>query len=140
MSVGSKREGRGLTHRPATITRAQMARAIKSDPVVAEDTSARPRTRGDCVNGPRPCPWVACRHHLALEVNERGNVRLVFPDRDLEQMTETCSLDVADAGQLTLHEVGDLLNITRERARQLEAGAMEWFKLAGGDAVAKSSR
>ena len=24
----------------------------------------RPRTRGDCVNGIRPCPWVGCGHHL----------------------------------------------------------------------------
>jgi hypothetical protein len=23
-----------------------------------------PVTRGDCVDGPRPCPWLRCRHHL----------------------------------------------------------------------------
>lgn len=23
----------------------------------------RPRVRGDCVEGPRPCPWATCRHH-----------------------------------------------------------------------------
>lgn len=28
----------------------------------------RPRTRAQCQDGPRPCPWVACRHHLLLEV------------------------------------------------------------------------
>ena len=24
----------------------------------------RPRTRADCLKGPRPCPWIMCRHHL----------------------------------------------------------------------------
>lgn len=28
----------------------------------------RPLTRADCVDGPRPCPWVGCRHHLLIEV------------------------------------------------------------------------
>lgn len=28
----------------------------------------RPRTRGECKDGPRPCPWVSCRHHLLLEI------------------------------------------------------------------------
>jgi DNA-directed RNA polymerase sigma subunit (sigma70/sigma32) len=35
-------------------------------------------------------------------------------------MAETCALDVADRGGATLEEVGDLLNITRERVRQME--------------------
>ncbi len=34
------------------------------------DVHARPRTRGDCADGPRPCPWYRCRHHLGLEVIE----------------------------------------------------------------------
>lgn len=28
----------------------------------------RPRTRGDCLQEARPCPWVGCRQHLLLEV------------------------------------------------------------------------
>lgn len=30
----------------------------------------RPRTRADCVDAPRPCPWASCRHHLLLEVSK----------------------------------------------------------------------
>lgn len=30
----------------------------------------RPRTRGDCLAEARPCPWVGCRHHLLLEVEQ----------------------------------------------------------------------
>ena len=32
------------------------------------DGVARPLTRAECKDGPRPCPWVSCRHHLLLEV------------------------------------------------------------------------
>jgi DNA-directed RNA polymerase sigma subunit (sigma70/sigma32) len=35
-------------------------------------------------------------------------------------MAETCSLDVADRGGITLEEVGAILNLTRERIRQVE--------------------
>jgi len=35
-------------------------------------------------------------------------------------MKESCSLDLADRGELTLDEVGPMLNIARERIRQIE--------------------
>lgn len=28
----------------------------------------RPKTRADCLQEARPCPWVGCRHHLLLEI------------------------------------------------------------------------
>jgi hypothetical protein len=31
----------------------------------------RPRTRGECRNGERPCPWAACEHHLLIDRGER---------------------------------------------------------------------
>src|SRR5262249_27665897 len=42
--------------------------------------------------------------------------------RELEvwEMTETCALDVADRGGTTLEEVGAIMNLTRERIRQVE--------------------
>src|SRR5690606_3867534 len=27
----------------------------------------KPRTRAECVDGPRPCPFVSCRHHLYVD-------------------------------------------------------------------------
>jgi hypothetical protein len=30
----------------------------------------RPTTRAECRDEARPCPWVSCRHHLLLEVEE----------------------------------------------------------------------
>jgi hypothetical protein len=35
-------------------------------------------------------------------------------------MSETCALDVADRGGTTLEEVGAIMNLTRERIRQVE--------------------
>lgn len=80
----------------------------------------RPRTRDDCVNGPRPCPYVACRHHLYLDVTRGGGIKLNFPDLEVWEMTETCALDVADRGGATLDQVGNIMNLTRERVRQVE--------------------
>lgn len=78
----------------------------------------RPRTRGDCINGPRPCPWASCRHHLAFDINpSTGAIKVNHPDRELWELEHSCSLDVAEAGE---HVLG---GVTRERARQIERAA-----------------
>jgi DNA-directed RNA polymerase sigma subunit (sigma70/sigma32) len=43
-------------------------------------------------------------------------------------MPQTCSLDVADNGTLGLDGVAYLLNVTTERARQIETAALESFR------------
>jgi Sigma-70, region 4 len=80
-----------------------------------------PRNRADCAGGERPCPFVSCKHHLYLDVSARtGAIKLNFPDLEVWEMTETCALDVADRGGTTLEEVGAIMNLTRERIRQVE--------------------
>ena len=80
-----------------------------------------PVTRADCIGGDRPCPFVSCKHHLYLDVSARtGAIKLNFPDLEVWEMTETCALDVADRGGTTLEEVGAIMNLTRERIRQVE--------------------
>ena len=44
---------------------------------------------------------------------------------------ETCSLDVADRGGITLEEVGEILNLTRERIRQVEVRGLSKLKMVG---------
>jgi hypothetical protein len=86
-----------------------------------EVDTERPVTRADCANGERPCPFVSCQHHLYLDVSARtGAIKLNFPDLEVWEMTETCALDVADRGGTTLEEVGAIMNLTRERIRQVE--------------------
>jgi hypothetical protein len=81
----------------------------------------RPRTRADCGAEARPCPWVACKHHLYLDINpETGSIKINFPDREPWELEHTCSLDIADAGGKTLDEIGEITNLTRERIRQVE--------------------
>ncbi len=86
----------------------------------------RPQSRKECENGVRPCPYVACKHHLYLDVNpDTGSIKLNFPDVPVWEMEQTCALDVADRGGVTLEEVGDILNLTRERIRQVEVMGLE---------------
>jgi DNA-directed RNA polymerase sigma subunit (sigma70/sigma32) len=56
---------------------------------------------------------------------ETGSIKLNFPDLDVWEMQETCALDVADRGGITLEEVGEILNLTRERIRQVEVKGLE---------------
>lgn len=92
----------------------------------------RPATRGECVDGPRPCPFVSCQHHLYLDVDTtNGTIKINFPDvdvEDLDQLHDTCVLDVADRGGVTLEVAGELVNVTRERIRQIEEKAFGRLK------------
>jgi hypothetical protein len=108
----------------------QMRRALK-DPNAENypDDVERPVTRGDCHEMPRPCPFVSCSHHLALDVNpDTGVIKLNFPNLEIWEMPESCSLDVADKGGITLEEVGAIMNLTRERIRQVEVGGFQQIK------------
>ncbi len=91
----------------------------------------RPATRSQCENDIRPCPWVACKHHLYLDVNPiTGSIKINFPDLEPWEMNETCALDVADRAGITLEEVGEIMNLTRERIRQVEVRGLLKLKMA----------
>jgi hypothetical protein len=93
----------------------------------AEEPYERPKTRADCEQIVRPCPFVGCKHHLYLDVTQdNGNIRINFPDREPHQMPPdgSCALDVAEQGGVTLSAAGDLVNLTRERIRQVEVEAL----------------
>ncbi len=82
----------------------------------------RPRTRGECADIPRPCPFVSCKYHLYLEVNRRlGSITFNHAGEPEDLPADrSCALDVADEGGVTLAEAGASLGLTRERARQIE--------------------
>lgn len=114
------RGGRKRKERPRSIRVKRIGKkealAIQSEPEYW-----RPKTRGECAGVPRPCPYVGCRHHLFLDVSlNTGSIKLNFPDLEAWELGESCSLDVADRGGDTLERVGEIMNVTRERVRQLE--------------------
>lgn len=105
----------------------------------------RPRTRGECLEEARPCPWVGCKHHLLIEVLREGAGGLVLnqprrPGRRralrssaaaalvgvwiddaielLAAMPSGCSLDVADLGPQARMDVADQVGLSREGVRQ----------------------
>jgi hypothetical protein len=91
----------------------------------------RPVSRAECASGEmRPCPWVACKHHLYLDINpETGSIKINFPDLEPWEMKQTCALDVAERGGITLEEVGEIMNLTRERIRQVEVRGLLRLKM-----------
>jgi hypothetical protein len=85
----------------------------------------KPRVRSECADGPRPCPFVSCKYHLYIDVSARtGAIKLNFPDLEVWDLGESCALDVADRGGTTLEDVGAIMNLTRERIRQVEVKAL----------------
>ena len=131
MSDGERDSGRrGRPHRKRrsktisgkTLTQVEVLRGIELQEWMDH---RRPRMRGDCRDGLRPCPFVGCKYHLYLDINpETNSIKQNFPHKEVWELEETCSLDVAERGGLTLEEVGDLLNLTRERIRQMESHSL----------------
>lgn len=93
-----------------------------------------PTCRSQCRDGPRPCPWVACRFHLLLDVTEDGRLKQNhgFDEHDaqsiadaLQLMPQTCSLDVADRGPHRQQEIGDALGLTKQSIELMELRAIQ---------------
>jgi hypothetical protein len=114
------KSGRVRSRTVGRLSRAERAKAAAEG--YPEDVE-RPRTRADCEGGPRPCPFVSCAYHLYLDASATG-VKLNFPHLEVWDLKETCALDVADRGGATLEEVGQLVNLTRERVRQTEVSGL----------------
>ncbi len=90
----------------------------------------RPTNREECRGEVRPCPWVACKHHLYLDINpETGSIKINFPELEPWELKHTCALDVAERGGITLEEVGEIMNLTRERIRQVEVRGLLKLKM-----------
>lgn len=80
----------------------------------------RPVIRAECEDGIRPCPFVGCRHNLYIEAKHTGSIRQNFDCEPWDVPPDkSCSLDLCN-DKKTMEEVGAILNITRERVRQIE--------------------
>jgi hypothetical protein len=115
---------RTLSLRRTSKVEQALARAHSEAPPAPEDDD-RPLTRSHCAEGIRPCPYVSCKHHLYLDVSPRtGAIKLNFPDLEVWELEESCALDVAEREGTTLEEAGVIMNLTRERVRQLEVSSL----------------
>jgi len=83
----------------------------------------RPKTRGDCEHGPRPCPYVGCKHHLYLDVLPSGKLRINFPGVEPTDLAHSCALD-PQMFHLSPTEVGRVMNVTKEAVEQIETRAI----------------
>ncbi|MDX1469839.1 MAG: hypothetical protein R3258_10915 [Acidimicrobiia bacterium] len=103
----------------------------------------RPKTRADCINGPRPCPWLGCKYHLLLDVDDNGTIWIhadanckrtippwgkMDPEQEQELMSlmdthETCGLDLADEGGITAGEVAQTLGVGERRIYEISRRA-----------------
>lgn len=107
-----------------------------------EDLPRRPTRRGECLEArgvddfgaPNPCPFVSCRYHLYLDVRDTAGAiaygHPTVPVEELERLTTTCALDVADNGPKTLRDVAHLLGVSRKRVRQIQEVAVKKYRLA----------
>lgn len=99
-----------------------------------------PKTRGDCKDAPRPCPYIMCtKHGWLIEQSDRpGN-----PDKHAQggatfyPVGHSCKLDVADAGPRTRQQTGDEMDITDKRVEQIEKGALAKLDGLNEDQVAE---
>lgn len=101
------------------------ARALALPLAIDASSTDRPRTRADCIDGPRPCPWVGCAHHLYLDVSPRGRLTLNFPGLEPWELKESCALDLADHHGLTPEHVGEAMGLTAEDVCQIEGRACD---------------
>ncbi len=136
--TSNKRGARKGLRRSKTIALKRLTdeERAETERVLAEIEDTRPTSRQDCRTAERPCPFVSCKYHLYLDVNSHtGSIKLNFPDLEVWELSETCSLDVADRGGITLEEVGELLNLTRERIRQVESVGLEKLRTEYDDDI-----
>jgi hypothetical protein len=118
------RRARSRSIRLLNVSRQEARRAVERAAELEADMD-RPHRRDECMDAPRPCPHVSCRHHLYLDVNPAtGTIKLNFPDLEVWELGSSCALDVADAGGTAIEAVSALMNVTRERIRQIETQAL----------------
>lgn len=118
-----------LSNRKGRLSPEEIQRGIEL--IDAHEGFSFPRSRADCLHGPRPCLWVRCKYNLYLDVTVNGSLKLNFPDLDPDELPFSCALDEAQQGGMTLDQIGERLNITRERVRQLEERILRKLRRVG---------
>jgi hypothetical protein len=113
-------------------------RRLQQDAQTTGDLEPIPRTWGECQERAlgtlkNPCWYLRCRYNLLLDLDPRnGSYKVTWPDLTSGAYGDeyhalpaaTCVLHEAASGGLTLEEIGQAMNLTRERVRQIETKAL----------------
>lgn len=101
-------------------TAKNIANQAKRLKVLQKPADWRPKTRADCEDVPRPCPYVGCRYNIFLDVTPFGTLRFRQDDNWEGHFDgrDNCALDIAARGPSTLQEIADVTGVCRERVRQ----------------------
>jgi hypothetical protein len=83
----------------------------------------RPRSRVECPDS-RPCGYIGCRQNLWCDITDLGRIAVRPGGLEPWDVDESCALDLAERGGMTLEEVARVLSMTRERVRQIEQAAL----------------
>jgi hypothetical protein len=124
------------------LTTLEIRAMVDEEAGIDEETQAlllrRPRTRAECEPGgwneQRPCPFVGCKHHTYLDVNQsNGTLRTSGPLEDLlsGKTRWSCVLDVPTGG-LVLDEVGEVFGVSRQRIQQVEKDVLDNMRRSVG--------
>jgi hypothetical protein len=136
-----------LTPRARTVSIKRMRTSqLRADEAETIEHTERPRTWGECLEralgtASRPCGYLRCKHNLLVDVDGRtGSYKVTWPhlavgaygDEYGAYPQHTCALRVAEQGGMTLEEIGQVMNLTRERVRQIETKALYALRSLAG--------
>ena len=121
------------------------AAAEQDDRDEAADARGAARRRADVPAGRHPAPDHArgvprarCARargsrasttSISTSTRRPGRSRSTSPTSSRGSCKHTCALDVAERGGITLEEVGEIMNLTRERIRQVEVRGLLKLKM-----------
>ena len=100
-----------------SLTKADLSPVI----LTAGDIKRKPKTRNECVEVLRPCPYVSCRYNNQLDIDKgSGEVRVRLAVYKPESESDTsCALDVADGdGHHSEEEIAEILGLTTTEVKQ----------------------
>ena len=101
----------------------------------------RPKTRGECADMPRPCPFLSCRHHLAHDWAKPYYGKRPTDDELTERIVDaehTCSLDVADKREHSIAEVAEVMQTTESAINKASWRAGKHVRSEGADGILDS--
>ncbi len=91
----------------------------------------RPKTRGECADMPRPCPFLSCRYHLAHQRVAPHHGSGLDDDEAVDLIvgaSETCTLDIADKDGVEQEEIAAALGVTRQAIAAMVIRARDRYK------------